>query len=374
MESEAPFADLLASMRTARGLSQERLADLTGISVRALGDLERGATRRPQRQTLAALADGLGLDAAERERLVCAARPPLPTRPGRRGPSRAGSTDGAGSLVGREQDLAGLVKLLNRGTARLVTVLGPAGVGKSALARAALAHTDVHTTGVPTVTHALPESGRGLVLVDDSEDDLDGAAIAELLARNAGLQLIVTARSPIRVRAEHRWPVGPLSAQEAATLLARRAETVRGFAIAAEETATARSIVAKLGGNPMAIEVTAVRLRSQTVSEVDSALAVELAGAADQVLPRVVRSAIGRLPRTDAARLVLLAKLGRTKPHELRRALARMRESTDHLEATLALLSATALVTVTGPQVTFSVPPSVREAVLRQPVSLGNQR
>jgi transcriptional regulator with XRE-family HTH domain len=364
MESETTFADLLTTMRVARGLSQERLAEVTGISVRALGDLERGATRRPQRQTVHALADGLRLDAAERERLVGAARPPLAARPAR-------PTDGAPALIGREQELAGLVELLCRDTARLVSLIGPAGAGKSALARAALARAGSLARGASSVVEVLPSSGHGLILVD-GDDDVDPEAVATLLTRNAGLRLLLTARSPIRVRAEHRWPVGRLNESDATRLLVRRADAVRpGFAVTDEEAATARSIITRLRGNPLAIELTAVRLRTQRLSEVDSALAVELAGAADRVLDRVVRSAVDRLPRGDAGRLAVLAGLGRATLHELGRALAARHESTDHLDATIALLSAMALVTPSGPQQAFIVPRSVREAVLRQPMPVG---
>src|SRR5690606_8629936 len=99
----------LASLRIARGLSQEQLAEVSGVSVRAIGDLERGVTRRPQRQTVEALARGLGLDAAARERLMRATR----TAGGQPVPRREAGDDPA-RLVGRERELAGLVELLER--------------------------------------------------------------------------------------------------------------------------------------------------------------------------------------------------------------------------------------------------------------------
>src|ERR1700678_3279309 len=54
---------LLRSRRQAARLSQEELAELTGLSVRTIGDLERGA-RRPHRQTLALIGRVFDLDEA----------------------------------------------------------------------------------------------------------------------------------------------------------------------------------------------------------------------------------------------------------------------------------------------------------------------
>src|SRR3954468_1718496 len=96
------LADLLVDLRVGRGLSQEQLAERSGVSVRAIGDIERGTTRRPQRETLRALVDGLGLDRSARSDLERAARaaPPVTARPAptRRLPAPVSS------LVGRGQD------------------------------------------------------------------------------------------------------------------------------------------------------------------------------------------------------------------------------------------------------------------------------
>jgi transcriptional regulator with XRE-family HTH domain len=60
------FARLLAGFRLERGFSQERLADRSGMSVRAIRDLERGQVDRPRRSSIAMLADALALTDAER--------------------------------------------------------------------------------------------------------------------------------------------------------------------------------------------------------------------------------------------------------------------------------------------------------------------
>ncbi|MEV6612883.1 helix-turn-helix domain-containing protein [Streptomyces sp. NPDC051051] len=72
------FGERLHGLRTAAGLSQETLAHASGVSVRALSDLERGRSRGPQRRTVQALAGALGLDAAgarELERAAGLGRP-----------------------------------------------------------------------------------------------------------------------------------------------------------------------------------------------------------------------------------------------------------------------------------------------------------
>ncbi|MGW5372936.1 helix-turn-helix transcriptional regulator, partial [Streptomyces sp. NPDC004011] len=59
------FGQRLRVLRARAALSQEALAHAAGVSVRALADMERGRTRGPQRRTVRALADALGLDADE---------------------------------------------------------------------------------------------------------------------------------------------------------------------------------------------------------------------------------------------------------------------------------------------------------------------
>ncbi|MCE0444507.1 helix-turn-helix transcriptional regulator [Streptomyces tricolor] len=70
---------LLRELRRAKSLTMEALAEASGVSVRGIGDLERGRRAAPQRRTVAALADGLGLDDTERGAL--ARRRPRRTHP-----------------------------------------------------------------------------------------------------------------------------------------------------------------------------------------------------------------------------------------------------------------------------------------------------
>src|SRR5436189_5605311 len=109
-------------------MSQEELAECAAVSVRAISDLERGITRRPHRQTVQALADGLGLAGWERASFEEAAATRVKVATGRgRSTPRIGLPAPTGSIIGREADVAALTRLLRGSATRLVTVTGPGG-------------------------------------------------------------------------------------------------------------------------------------------------------------------------------------------------------------------------------------------------------
>ncbi|MEY9928036.1 tetratricopeptide (TPR) repeat protein [Catenulispora sp. GP43] len=120
-------------------MTLEGLAEGSGVSARAIGGLERGHSLGPQRRTVIALADGLGLGEAERsvlEQLAEAGRPRPVTAPvGWCVPPRP-----VPDFAGREAELAGLAEFASgspagSGAAASVVVLsGPGGVGKTTLA------------------------------------------------------------------------------------------------------------------------------------------------------------------------------------------------------------------------------------------------
>ena len=69
------FGPLLRRLRLAAGLSQEELAERSGLSRRGISALETGYRATPRPETVRLLADALGLDDAARAELVTAARP-----------------------------------------------------------------------------------------------------------------------------------------------------------------------------------------------------------------------------------------------------------------------------------------------------------
>ncbi|MDT0466215.1 NB-ARC domain-containing protein [Streptomyces gibsoniae] len=103
------FGALLRRLRLAASLTIEELSEASGVSVRGIGELERGRRGAPQRRTVAALADGLAPTDADRERLLAAAR--AGRTPGYSPVGVRTSPRGIDDFVGREQELAQLAAL-----------------------------------------------------------------------------------------------------------------------------------------------------------------------------------------------------------------------------------------------------------------------
>ncbi|WP_043726624.1 LuxR C-terminal-related transcriptional regulator [Kutzneria sp. 744] len=223
------------------------------------------------------------------------------------------------SFVGRRRESAAAKRVLRR--ARLVTLTGMAGVGKTRLAvRVAAQLRDAFADGVWLVELAaltddalLPQTlaevlgirdqhgqrsvmavltdylaDKQLLLVLDScEHLLDSCAAltGRLLAAAWGLRILTTSRQALSVAGEHLLEVPPLSVpdpnrgqplttrastcHEAVRLFAERAATARpGFVVNAANRATIARICRRLDGIPLAIELAALRVRALSVSEI----------------------------------------------------------------------------------------------------------
>ncbi|GAA1698768.1 hypothetical protein GCM10009745_51540 [Kribbella yunnanensis] len=128
------FGPVLRRFRKAAGLSQERLAAASGVSVEAIKTLESGRRRYPRSSTLKLLANGLGLAAAQRAELLTAgartkARVTIPRE----------LPDDVYAFVGREDQVAELEKTFTAQESRPGVVVtsaigGMGGIGKTALA------------------------------------------------------------------------------------------------------------------------------------------------------------------------------------------------------------------------------------------------
>ncbi|MFF5173295.1 ATP-binding protein [Micromonospora sp. NPDC000089] len=137
MPEDIAFGPLLRRLRLAADLTLEQLAERSGVSDRAISDMERGVSQGPQARTVAAIADALRLDPDDRDGLVSAARAGRrrgqPVARGR-APLPRRLTDFAGR--GDELDLidarAGAAR--SGQPAPVVVISGPPGIGKTSLA------------------------------------------------------------------------------------------------------------------------------------------------------------------------------------------------------------------------------------------------
>ncbi|ADJ45112.1 LuxR family transcriptional regulator fused with ATPase domain [Amycolatopsis mediterranei S699] len=214
------------------------------------------------------------------------------------------------SFVGRRHELGEAKRLL--ATARLVTLTGAGGVGKTRLAlRVAADVRRAFPDGVWLVEladvgdpHLVPntvatafglrvtsdqaaglaeylEDKQLLLVLDNCEHVADECAtlVAKLLAVSAGLRVLATSRHTLHVEGEHLLHVEPLPVPgdedagggpvEAVTLFADRAAAVSpGFELTPDNRATVSRICRRLEGIPLAIELAAVRVRVLAVDQV----------------------------------------------------------------------------------------------------------
>ncbi|HLV80471.1 MAG TPA: tetratricopeptide repeat protein, partial [Chthonomonadaceae bacterium] len=305
-----------------------------GISPRSLSEIERGGPHQPRRDTVALLAGALGLDESERAALEQARqrqaapalrggddnapRPPIPLEAGP--PPRSNLPLALSSFIGREHEQAEVRALLE--AARLVTLTGTGGVGKTRLALAVAAElAEGFANGVwlvelaaladpALVSHAVAravglreEPGRAvqdtlaaslrprhlLLVLDNCEHLLPACAeLADTLLHVCPqLQILTTSREGMHIAGESLYRVPSLSLpvpelhptpaslymSEAARLFIERAMAVRpDFAVTDTNAAILASVCHRLDGIPLAMELAAARARSLTLEEIHTRL------------------------------------------------------------------------------------------------------
>ncbi|SDH61921.1 ATP-binding protein [Microbacterium pygmaeum] len=254
-------------------------------------------------------------------------------------------------LVGRQEEKTRLLELLGAPGVRIVTIVGPGGIGKSRLAievGSAVAATGREVAFVPLESLSEPQqvvsaiaravgvrdSGgerlgdkliaalidRDLLLVVDNMEHLLDATgdLVDLVSTLPRLQVLVTSRSPLRVRAERTFELGPLAVPsadraddaDAATgpnatpsdgsaptapegrvwpavaLFVQFATGISpGFRLTPENTPAVEAIVRAVDGVPLAIELAAARVRTMSpemiLARLDSAFTLLVGGSRD---------------------------------------------------------------------------------------------
>jgi predicted ATPase/DNA-binding XRE family transcriptional regulator len=302
------FGAQLKACREAAGFTQAELATIAGLSIHAVSALERGARRRPHVDTVRALVAALDLNGPARDALLDSARAPRHD-----GAADELSDDALPlpptALLGRDADVRTLRRWLADPAARLITLTGPGGAGKTRLAlelaRLIAAEGDVRVRFVPLaavrdselVAAAIAEAlglsdvtaldlsrrarvacadRQALLLLDNFEQILEASPqVSELLSAVASLRVLVTSRAPLRVRGEREYVVGPLGLTEAderspadlarvpaVRLFVERVRDVQpDFRLTSANGPTVTAICRRLDALPLALELAAPWLK-----------------------------------------------------------------------------------------------------------------
>lgn len=327
MEVEVSFGAWISKRRKMLDLTRERLANCAGCSVSALRKIEADE-RRPSRQLAELIAGCLQILPAERPTFVQVARGQLPVAR----LSAAALPDAARSpgpplpvlpvpptpLIGRESEVAALVQMLADPRCRLLTLIGPGGIGKTRLALevtatqsnrfahgvyfVSLAALAMPQFVVPTIAAALGLTFAGplpprtqllnylrpksLLLALDNLEHLveESGLLAEILQEAPQVKLLTTSREGLNLRGEWLFDLQGLmvpppeqddaiESYSAAALFIQSAQRARaGFQLSADDRSAVAHICRLLDGMPLAIELAAAWTPTLTCSEIAAEL------------------------------------------------------------------------------------------------------
>jgi predicted ATPase/DNA-binding XRE family transcriptional regulator len=335
------FGEELRRLRRRSGLSQETLAARAGLSPEAVSLLERGR-RSPRMTTMRLLAEGLRLPESDRSALFASVNlhePLISLLP-----------VFADHPVGRDKELREVAELIERDDTRLLTLLGPAGVGKTTIAagyvatqptrfqdgvhwfpigtlndpstvRSALAGA-LGVRGSPRATveeiidHLRPLSC--LLVIDNAEHHLTTCAelCRAILAGAPKLTILITSRHLTGVAGEQAFAVVPLQlpapgipADQLSTVPSSQLFLARSLINNPLDRSTADAVIRichRLDGLPLALELAAARTNVLTVHELADTLESELSilqapgpGGEQQLVDAMVGWTYQRLSSTE---------------------------------------------------------------------------
>jgi predicted ATPase/transcriptional regulator with XRE-family HTH domain len=335
MQEQHSFGYWLRLKRKALELTREALADRVGCSVSTIRKLE-DEERRPSAQIAELLAEIFKIPTTERPAFLRFARgdwrsapspgdeetpwristPALPQQP------RSNVPATFASLIGRNRDIAAVQDYLTHPAIRLVTLIGPGGIGKTRLSIASASKSlDEFSDGVffvalapldqpsliPSATlqalgyieknNLSPEerliegiaNKRMLLVLDNCEHLIDDIArfASSLLSACSHLKILTTSREALRIPGEWLYSVPALDMPKeysivnvetisefpALALFAERARAARSdFALNAENIRAVASICTRLDGLPLAIELIAARVKTLSIEQIAARL------------------------------------------------------------------------------------------------------
>lgn len=333
MPQKVLFGRWLRARRTALDLTQWDLAERIGCSRDVIQKIESG-TRRPSKQIAELLVGSLDLPLQERPAFVRWARlgpnatppdsalaslshiSPIPAQPDELLPPFIFPTP-LTSLIGRDEEVADIRRYLLRDGIRLITLIGPPGIGKTRLSLAVAARlTGSFRDGVyfvpletvrdpngvlpaiaqvvrvkPLADEPIGEAiarhlhaQRVLLLLDNFEQVLDaGPQLLQLLSACPALKALATSREPLHVYGEWRFRVPALELPKrkrlpeldllagvaSVALFMQRAQALKpDLALTSENASIISSICLRLDGLPLAIELAAAQIEDLTPQEI----------------------------------------------------------------------------------------------------------